>query len=179
MQSINNATMMTLDSFRKKADTIPFSEHPYSANKRALLALGKTEWDERHRDSATAALAIWVKTIILNSTVAVLNEIVALMKIAANNGDDAHKKAADEMASSMDFVEKVFATFVTEINCTHIAEQLFADGLKKEQEIAAETAAAEAAKEKVKAFNEAKQPHQAEAQTGTVHRPNRWEPSQN
>lgn len=175
MQAVSTATMMTLDSFRKKADTLPFNDHPYSSNKRALAALGKTEWDDKHRSAATAALALWVKSVVVNSTVAVLNEVVALMRIATETGDEEHKKAADEMASSMDFVEKVFGTFVSEIDCMHIAEQLFADGLKKEQEIVEETAAAEAAKAKVKTFNEAKQ----QPPSGTVHRPAKWEPSQN
>lgn len=175
MQAVNLATTETLEQFRKKAADLPFNEHPYSSSKRALERIGKVEWDEEHRNAATAAMALWVKMIIVNSTVITLNEIVALMKIAAETGDEEHKKAADEMASSMSFMERVFHQYIEQVDERHIAEQLFADGLKKEQEIAAETAAAEAAKEKVKAFNATKQ----QPLSGTVHRPNRWEPSAN
>ena len=169
MKAVNPATLQTLEQFKKKANEVPFAEHPYAASKKGLEKLGRTGWDEEHRDGAIGAMALWVKTVLVGSVVVVLNEIVALMKIAAETGDDEHQKAGNNMAESMMFVERVMEHYIESVDCRHVAEELFAHGLA----IEAEMAAAEAAKAKVKAFNEEKKT----PLTGTVHR--RWEPSAN
>ena len=93
------------------------------------------------------------------------------VKTAAQEG----KKVAKELAMSMEFLERAVKHYIDEVDCHHVAEAVFEDGLKKEAELAKETAAAEAAKEKVRNHNAAKQ----QSPSGTVHRPSRWEPSQN
>lgn len=182
MKQVNDATANTLENFRRKAKDLPFSAHPYSGMKEALTRLGKTEWDDEHRKSAIGAMIMWVMGIVGNSIASTLNEVVALMRIAAETGDEEHKKAAEEMASSMSFAESVFKSFMGSLDFEHIAEQLFEDGLQIEKERAEEAAAAEAAKAKVKAFAEQKKQEQAEApeaqlKTGTLH--TRWQPSVN
>lgn len=176
MKQVNDATNNTLENFRRKAADLPFSAHPYSGMLAGLKMLGKTEWDEEHKTEALHALAMWVTTIVGNSAATTLNEIVALMRIAVETGDEEHKKTADEMASSMNFVESVFRTFMSAIDFEYVAEQLFADGEKIAKERAEEEAAAEAAKAKVKAF--AAQNAAATApKSGTVH--TRYQPSAN
>jgi hypothetical protein len=179
MKPVNTATQQTLDNFRKKAADMPWSAHPYAASRKGLDKLGKTEWDEEHRDGAIAAMAIWIASIVGNSLATTLNEIVALMRIAVETGDEEHKKAADEMASSMTFLETVCGSFMEAVDMQYIAEQIFADGVKMEKERAEEEAAAEAAKAKVKAFAEQLKQKTAEPKpaAGTVYR--RWEPSAN
>lgn len=173
MKAINEATTSTLEQFRKKASEIPFDAHPYSMALEGRKKLGLDEWTEEHRRDATAAMVLWVTMIVGKSIASTLNEIVALMKIAVETETDENKKAADDMASSMTFVENVFKTFMMSIDFEHVAEQLFADGEKMEKERAEEFAAAEAAKAKVAKSKE----NQPQPLSGTVHR--RWEPSQN
>ena len=182
MKQVNDATKNTLENFRRKATELPFSAHPYNGMKEGLKRLGKTEWDEEHKKSALGALVMWVMGIVGNSAATTLNEIVALMNIAVATEDDENKKAADEMASSMSFLESVLRCFMGSLDFEYIAEQLFEDGLKIEKERAEEEAAAEAAKAKVKAFADQKkqdQPAQTDPQlkTGTIH--TRWQPSVN
>jgi hypothetical protein len=179
MKSVNTATQQTLENFRKKAADLPWSAHPYAASRKGLDRLGKTEWDEEHRNGAIGAMTIWIASIVGNSLASTMNEIVALMRIAAETGDEEHKKAADEMATSMNFLESVCSSFMETVDAQYIAEQIFEDGVKMEKERAEEEAAAEAAKAKVKAFAEqlkqkADEPKPA---VGTVHR--KWEPSAN
>lgn len=173
MKSVNDATANTLENFRRKAAEIPWDAHPYAMAVEGREKLGMKEWTEEHRRDATAAMVLWVTMIVGKSMASTLNEMVALMRIASETGDEEHKKAADEMASSMTFIENVFRTFMMSIDFEYVGEQLFADGEKMEKERAEEFAAAEAAKAKV-----AKQKENApQPLSGTVHR--RWEPSQN
>ena len=173
MKQVNNATQNTLDNFRRKAADLPFSAHPYAGMKLGLTKLGKTDWDEEHRRSAISAMTLWVTTIVGTSIATTLNEIVALMRIAAETGDDENKKAADDMASSMNFMESVFSSFMEAIDFEFISGQLFSDGERLDKERSEEEAAAEAAKAKVKAFAEQKK----QPKTGTVH--TQWQPSVN
>ena len=183
MKKVNDATINTLENFRRKAAELPFSAHPYSSMKEALARLGKTEWDEEHRKSAMSAMVMWVMSIVGNSVATTLNEIVGLINIAAETGDEAHKKAADDMVSSMAFTESVFRSFISSVDFDYVAEQLFEDGAKLEKERAEEEAAAEAAKAKVKAFAEQKKQSQTppadepQLKTGTLH--TKWQPSNN
>jgi hypothetical protein len=173
LNTINEATQTTLDQFRKKASEIPFDAHPYAMALEGRKKLGIREWTEEHRNDATSAMVLWVTMIVGNSMANTLNEILALMRIAAETEDPEHRKAVDDMSSSMTFIENVFKVFMTSIDFQHVAEQLFADGEKMEKERNEEFAAAEAAKAKVtKTKADAPQPL-----SGTVHR--RWEPSQN
>ena len=173
MDTVNEATRGTLEQFRKKAAEIPFDAHPYAMALEGRKKLGLDEWTEEHRRDATAAMALWVTMIVGKSIASTLNEIIALMQIAVETEDAEHKKAADDMASSMTFVENVFKTFMASIDFQYVGEQLFADGERTEKERNEEFAAAEAAKAKVtRAKETAPQPL-----SGTVHR--RWEPSQN
>lgn len=162
MKAVNEATMMVLDQFKKKVEQVPFEEHPYSNSRKALRQIGRNEWDDEHRDAATRALALWVKTIVISSVAVVHKEIVTLMDIAANNG---HKREADDLASSMNFVEAIFTMHIDAVDVLHIAEWLFEDGLRREQEIAAKKAAESTTSEPPK------------PQVGKIHK--RWEPSQN
>jgi hypothetical protein len=175
MKQVNPATQNTLDNFRRKAADMPPSDHPYVTMRKGLTKLGKTEWEQEDKDAAITALAMWATAIVGNSVVMVLNEIVDLMRIAAGTGDEEHKKAADEMASSMKFAESVFDQFMHTVDFKYVAEQLFEDGVKAESERLAEEAAAEAAKAKVKAF--AEQQPKTPLKTGTLH--TKWEPSVN
>lgn len=175
MTSVSEATQSVLSQFRKKAEELPYDAHPYATAAKGLEKLGLTEWSEEHRDGATEAMALWVTMIVGKSITSTLNEMVALMRIAAETGDEEHKKAADEMASSMTFVENVFKTFMESVDFRYVAEQLFADGEKLEKERREEFAAAEAAKAKVVKAKDA--PEEPKPLSGTIHR--RWEPSQN
>jgi hypothetical protein len=179
MKQVNEATQNTLENFRRKASELPPSAHPYVTMREALSKLGKDAWDEENRSSAINAMAMWVMSIVGGSAATVLNEIVALMRIAAETGDEEHKKAADEMASSMKFVEDVFKTYLSTIDTRHVAESLFEDGLKAEKERLEEEAAAEAAKAKVKAHAEKQKQEvkQDPLKIGTVH--TKWQPSVN
>jgi hypothetical protein len=174
MKAVNDATKDVLAQFRKKAEEIPFDGHPYSTMLAARKAIGLQAWDDEHRQSAITGMAVWVTMIIGKSITGTLNEMVALMKIAGESGTEEHTKAANEMASSMTFVENVFRTFFTAIDFEYVAEQLFADGEKLEKERNEEFAAAEAAKAKVAKANPPAPPTPL---SGTVHK--RWEPSQN
>lgn len=176
MKIINDATRGTLERFREKAKDLPWSAHPYAMLVESRNKLEIKEWDTESRSDAVAAMAMWVTMIVGKSMANTLNEIVALMRIAVETGDEEHKKAAEEMATSMSFVEKVFSVFMSSIDFHHVAEGLFDDGVKMEKERNDEFAAAEAAKAKVaKAAAEGKESPQLK--TGTVH--TRWEPSQN
>lgn len=173
MKAVNEATQATLERFRKRAADIPWDAHPYAMALEGRKKLGLSEWTEEHRNDATSAMVLWVTMIVGKSMANTLNEIVALMRIAVETENPEHKKAADEMASSMSFIENVFASFMSSIDFQYVGEQLFADGERMEKERNEEFAAAEAAKAKVaKAKAESPQPL-----IGTVHR--RWEPSQN
>lgn len=178
MKQVNEATQNTLDNFRRKAADLPPSAHPYVTMRQALTKLGEPEWNEENRTGAINAMAMWVMSIVGNSVVTTLNEIVDLMRIAAGTGDEEHKKAADEMASSMTFAESVFKTYLSTIDTQYVAEQLFEDGLKAEKERLEEEAAAEAAKAKVKAHAEKqKQVTPDPLKVGTIH--TKWQPSMN
>lgn len=179
MKQVNDATASTLENFRRKTREVPWEMNPYAVSKKALMRLGKTEWDEEHKKSCIAALAMWVTTMVGSGVAQTLNEIVDLMRIAAESGTDEHKKAADEMAASMNFVECICKCFLTSIDFEYIAEQIFEDGVKTEKEREAEFAAAEAAKAKVKAHAEQQkqQPTEPQPKTGTLH--TRWNPSVN
>lgn len=177
MKSVSLATQDVLAQFRKKAADLPYESHPYANAARGRDNLGLSEWTEEHRHDATMAMAMWVTMIVGQSIASTLNEMVALMKIACETGDEEHKKAADELAGSMTFVENVFKTFMCSIDFEHVAEQLFADGEKMEKERREEFAAAEAAKAKVAKSNIDNPTPSPAPLSGTVHR--RWEPSQN
>lgn len=180
MKQVNDPTINTLENFRRKSKEIPWEAHPYAVSKKALLRLGKTEWDEEHKKSAIAALAMWVTTVVGSGIACSLNEMVELMRIAAETGDEGHKKAADELASSMNFVEGWAKFFMSSIDFEYVAEQIFADGEQMEKERAEEEAAAEAAKAKVKAYAEqqkqSKTAPEPQPKQGTLHR---WQPSVN
>ena len=174
MKVVNDATMSTLEQFRNKAKELPWEAHPYFQVAQTRKKLGLPEWTAENRESAISGMAVWVMMVVGNSSAAVLNEIIGLMNIAAESSEE-NKKAADEMASSMHFLESVLKMFMASLDVQHIAEQLFEDGERMEKEREAEFAAAEAAKAKV-----AKQQKTAptpQPLSGTVHR--RWEPSQN
>lgn len=178
MKQVNEATQNTLENFRRKASELPPSAHPYVTLRQALSKLGENEWDDENRSEAINAMAMWVVSIVGNSSATVLNEIVALMRIAVETGDEEHKKAADEMASSMTFAENVFKAYLSSIDVQHVAEALFEDGFKAEKERLEEEAAAEAAKAKVKAHAEKQQTvKQDPLKIGTVH--TKWQPSVN
>lgn len=178
MKQVNEATQNTLDNFRRKAAELPQSAHPYFTMREGLTKLGETEWDEDNRRGAINAMAMWVMSIVGNSVVVTLNEIIALMRIAVETENEENKKAAEEMASSMTFAESVFKTYLSTIDAQYVAEQLFEDGLKAEKERIAEEAAAEAAKAKVKAHAEKqKQATPDPLKVGTIH--TKWQPSVN
>lgn len=173
MKAVNDATKITLDRFRKKAEELPWESHPYVEVLECRNKLGVSEWNDEHRKNAVVAITLWTVMILGKSGVAVLNEIVALMRIADESENEEHKKAAQNMNSSMEFIETIFKTFMQSVDVEFIAEQLFEDGLRREKERNEEFAAAEAAKAKV-----AKQKSPlAKPVSGTIHR--RWEPSQN
>lgn len=156
---MNNATQQTLDNFRRKAEELGWSQHPYARSKEKLAALGKTEWDAEHRDAAIAALTFWAISIIGESMALVLNEIMALVKIADEHGEE---KAVHNMMTSMNFVENICKFFMDQIDFKAIATALFEDGQRIERERVEEEAAAEAAKAKVRAY--------AAQKAGTLHR---------
>lgn len=179
MKAVNEPTRITLERFKTKAKELPWDTHPYAMVLESRNRVGQNEWDEEHRNGAISAIAMWATMIVGKSTVQTLNEILGLMRIAAETGNEEHKKAAEEMAASMHFLETIFQSFIKEIDMAYIAEQMFEDGMRVEKERAEEFAAAEAAKAKVAkkadtpvADTSAKQPL-----SGTLHR--RWEPSQN
>jgi hypothetical protein len=178
MKAVNDPTRTTLERFLKKAKELPWDAHPYAMALESRNTAGQHEWNEEHRSGAIGGIAVWATMIIGRSTVLTLNEILALMNIAAETGVEEHKKAADDMAASMHFLETVLSSFMKAIDIEHVAEQLFEDGLRTETERAAEFAAAEAAKAKVAKKSDATPaPQPKQPLSGTVHR--RWEPSQN
>lgn len=175
MKIVNDATVSVLEQFRSRAKDLPWSEHPYAMIVRGRDKLNINAWDDSSKRAAIGAMVLWVTMIVGKALANTLNEIVALMRIAVETGDEAHKKAADDMAASMTFVEKTFGIFMHSVDFEHVAEGLFDDGVKMEEERNKEFAAAEAAKAKV-----TKRPEdQASSQlkSGTVHK--RWEPSPN
>jgi hypothetical protein len=128
-------------------------------SKEKLVALGKTEWDEEHRTAAIGGMTFWAIGIIGTSIATVLNEIMALVKIADEHGEE---EAVHNMMTSMTFVENICRLFMDEIDFKAVATALFEDGERIERERREEEAAAEAAKAKVKAY--------AAQKAGTLHR---------
>lgn len=171
MRPVNQATQGILAQFRDKAAVLPYDAHPYVTAAKGLKNLGLDDWTEQHQAGALEAMALWVEKIVRGSVVITLNEIVALMRVAVGTGEADDKAAADNMASSMTFVENVFTAFVSVVEFDYVAEQLFADGQKLEKERREEFAAAEAAKAKVAPAPGPK------PLAGTIR--HRWEPSQN
>ena len=175
MKAVNDATRSTLDQFREKAKDIPWSAHPYAMLVESRKNVGVSEWTEEAKKEAMAALVLWVTVVVGKSTATTLNEILALMRIANESENEEHKKACENMAGSMNFVERVFTNYMTDVDFEYVAEQLFEDGERAEKERAEEFAAAEAAKAKVAKNADNKSAPQAKS--GTIHK--RWEPSQN
>jgi hypothetical protein len=153
MPDHNYATKVTLDKFRLRAEELPFEAHPYSAAKKALELAGDSEWTPDTRAAAIKQMAIWTRGITGQALATVMNEINAVINDAKEH--DAHA-AANNLNTSLPFVEDVFNSFLNDFDANYIAEQLFEDGLKIEQ--------GELKKEPVKVFNH-------------VH--SRWQPSVN
>lgn len=164
--TVNEATQKTLDNFRRKAEDLGWAEHPYQKTKEKLRALGEEQWSPEHKEAAIAAIVFWAMSVMGGSVAVVLNEIMALVKIADEHGEN---EAVENMMTSMNFVEGVFRCFMSQIDFHEIATALFEDGEKMERERLEEEAAAEAAKAKVRAY--------AATKVGTMHRV--VEPSQN
>lgn len=135
MKAVTPATMFTLERFKKKLEEMIAEHgdegHPYAMAIEGLEKLGKTEWDEKHQNSAIEALALWCANIVGQTGAATLNEILALMRIANDSPKEKHKEAAKEMAASMNFLEIVLTCYVNAVDFQHIAEWLFEDGQRR------------------------------------------------
>ena len=130
MKAVNAATQTAINVFMTRADSLPLDQHPYSALTRGLNKLDKTEWDDEDKNAALAALVMWITATLGGCVAGTLNEILAVMRIAHATNEDG-KKAAEELASSMPFLEKVVHAFLTEIDIRHLAETLFENGRQR------------------------------------------------
>lgn len=120
--------------FKKRAAELPFAAHPYAGLLTALEKLGRTGWDnDEDREQALNAMSVWVVGVLGNCVAGTLNEVVTLMSIA-RDGDDKAQQAAKDMASSMDFLEKISTTFLNSVDIGHVSEVLFEDGRRREAE---------------------------------------------
>lgn len=169
MKAVNMATQIVLDMFMKRAAEVPFDRHPYHGllKARGMVNKDATEWTDDYREQAMNAMCLWIGDIIGHSATDTMNEVLALMRIA-NEGDEAAKKAAKNMAGSMTFLEKVMMSFLNSVDLEHIAETLFEDGVKR---------AAEA--EKAPAENTAESAPKTETKQIQNWTPTRWNPSVN
>jgi hypothetical protein len=131
MEAVNAATQMIADMFMKRAAELPFDQHPYHGLLKARGWFNKEAWDDAMRQQAVEALDVWCMNTLGGAVVSVMNEIVALMRIA-DAGDQSAKDAMSNMAESMPFLEKVMNVFVNSVNMEHVAEMLFADGQRRE-----------------------------------------------
>lgn len=135
MTNLNPATQMVIEMFRNRCADLPFSEHPYNA---ILIAKDKLKqgdnFVEENKNAALAALSLWIANLIGNSVTSTLNEILAVMRIA-HKVDEESKKAAEEMSRSMPFLEKMSSVFLNSVNIDAVAEWLFEDGQKRENEL--------------------------------------------
>jgi hypothetical protein len=130
MPDHNYATKITLDKFRQRAEALPFETHPYSSAKKALKLTGGGEWTPDTRAAAIKQMAIWARGITGQALATVMNEINAVIADAKEH--DAHA-AANNLNTSLPFVEDVFNSFLNDFDADYVAEQLFEDGLKIEQ----------------------------------------------
>ena len=131
MPDHNYATKITLDKFRLRAAELPFEAHPYSAAKKALELTGDSEWKPDTREAAIKQISVWARNITGQALATVMNEINAVIADAKEH--DAHA-AANNLNTSLPFVEDVFNSFLNDFDADYVAEQLFEDGLKREQE---------------------------------------------
>ncbi|NDC55348.1 MAG: hypothetical protein EBZ69_00685 [Alphaproteobacteria bacterium] len=132
MKAVNPATKIAVDMFKSRCDELPFKEHPYSALLKTLRMLHADNWTDEVKEQAVEALGMWVASILAGSAGGTMNEIVALIRIA-NNGNDDAKKAANEMCSSMSFLEKIVTFFLNSVDIEHVADTLFEDGVRREK----------------------------------------------
>lgn len=128
MPDHNYATKVTLSKFRLRAEELPFEAHPYSTAKKALKLLTKdSKWTPETRAAAIKQLAKWTRSIAGQALAEVMNEINAIINAAKEH--DAHA-AANNLNTSLPFVEDVFNSFLNDFDANYVAEQLFEDGLK-------------------------------------------------
>jgi hypothetical protein len=169
MKAVNMATQIVIDMFMKRAAEVPFDRHPYHGllKARSMVDESATEWTDDYHEQALNALCAWTASMIADSSSATMNEVVALMRIA-NAGDADAKKAANDMAGSMNFLEKVMTSFLNSVDIEHVAEVLFEDGQGRH--------AAEQEKAKTPTKPEATKPEPKQIQNWT---PTRWNPSMN
>lgn len=130
MDAVNAATQMVVDMFMKRAAELPFEQHPYYALLKTRSVFNQEEWSDDLQQQAVDALDVWCMNTLGGAVVSVMNEIVALMRIA-DAGDAAAKEAMSNMSESMPFLEKVMNVFVNSVNMAHVAEALFADGQRR------------------------------------------------
>lgn len=130
MKAVNAATKMALSMFIGRANTMPLDQHPYTAMTKCLPTLNTESWTEDAKKPALAAMTFWITSILGDSIASTLNEILAVMRIAHRAGDEG-KNAAEELAGSMPFLEKMASAYINEVDINYIAEQLFEDGQRR------------------------------------------------
>jgi hypothetical protein len=134
MKAVNEQTQFLLEKLRTRmreaaAEGKPLPS-PYVALDKARKALGR-EWDEKTKGLAIEALALWVVSMVAGTLTGTMNEISAVGRFAANSKDETGKKAALELAGSMEFIESVMKMWASAIEFEYVAEQLFEDGEKE------------------------------------------------
>ena len=133
MKAVNAQTQFLLEKMRTKQRAAEAAGEPlptpFDALDKGRKALGR-EWDDNTKRMAIRALTVWVATLVGSMLTVTMNEIATVGRLAADSNDESSKKAAFELATSMDFIESVMKMFAEAIDFEYIAEQLFEDGQK-------------------------------------------------
>lgn len=140
MKAVNAQTQFLLEKLRSRqkeaaAEGKPLPS-PFDALDKGRKALGK-EWDPVTKRMAVEALALWVINLAAGICGGVMNDIATVGQLAADSSDEASKKAAFELARSMEFIEMVVKQFAEAMDFEYIAEQLFEDGFRASEAAAA------------------------------------------
>lgn len=139
MQALNMITKCVAKVFLVKAEEFEFEMHPYYNLALPERKAGEHEWTTESKQQAIDNITTWVKHMFGNACASALNDILEVC-LAADRGDDASKKAANETRDSIKFLEMCLTSAMKEVNAEHVAEQLFTHGHEKAARLAAETA---------------------------------------
>jgi hypothetical protein len=95
------------------------------------------EWDEA-REGVVGALRLWLIATIGGCMLTVIREVAACAAAAEKSGK-AGKEAADELATSWEFLQQVMGTWLDGVDVEHIAEVLLDDYIEKYENAPAAT----------------------------------------
>ena len=154
----SDVTRAIIKKIIRRAEELPFSEHPYNHVVEAREEAGFSSWEtagEDHQIAAKKSLGHWAFRVIADGTASMMVEVIRLMLIAKQTDDDAIEEpsdlaaAANDVFTSLPYLQLVINGFMQNLDFDRVGEALFQHGRKMAEARAEEEAAAEAAKAKV------------------------------